>query len=307
MVHTAGLAACTIMVRKGGRQQMIDSRAFVRGRARPVTVAVALLALGSIPMQAISEDAPDPLNDPFLISLGTYLVDTDTTIRLDGTTQDSGTRVDWDRTFDDATATQFRVDAMWRFAERHKLRALWFSTSRSKSQTIDEEIEWEGETFPVNTRVKGDINWDIYELSYEYSFLRRDTYELSASIGAYYAAFDSSLSATITNPGGTTQRNARGDASVDLPLPVLGLRGLWALPYDLSLDVSGQWFSASIGEYSGNLQNYRATLTWQPKTWLGIGLGYDWFQAHGDVDASNYKGDLDWTFQGPMIYYSFSF
>ena len=201
----------------------------------------------------MGDGAPDPLNDTFFVSLGTYLVNTDTTVRLDGTTQDSGTRVDWDRTFGDATATQFRVDAMWRFAERHKLRALWFNTSRSSSRTIDEEIDWGGETFPVNSRVKGDVNWDIYQLAYEYSFLRRDTYELSASIGAYYAAFDSNLSATITNPGGTTQRNAKRDASVDLPLPVLGLRGLWALPYDLSLDVSGQWFSA-----------YDRRLQWQP-------------------------------------------
>jgi hypothetical protein len=286
---------------------MSRAKTAVRCSVRPVTVAVAFLGVGLVPIQALADGAPDPLNDPFFVSLGTYLVNTDTTVRLDGTTQNSGTRVDWDRTFGDATATQFRVDAMWRFAERHKLRALWFNTSRSSSRTIDEEIDWGGETFPVNTRVKGDVNWDIYQLAYEYSFLRRDTYELSASIGAYYATFDSTLSATITNPGGTTQRNAKGDASVDLPLPVLGLRGLWALPYDLSLDVSGQWFSASIGEYSGNLQDYRATLTWQPKTWLGIGLGYDWFQAHGDVDASAFKGNLDWTFQGPMIYYSFLF
>ena len=229
-------------------------------------MAARTAGLGSIPIQAISEGAPDPLNDPFFLSLGTYLVNVDTTIRLDGTTrripasQSIGTR-----TFGDATSTRFRVDAMWRFAERHKLRALWFSTSRSNSRTIDEEINWGGETFPVDARVKGDINWEIYQLAYEYSFLRRDSYELSASIGAYYATFDSSLSATITNPGGTTQRNAKGDASVDLPLPVLGLRGFWALPYDLSLDLSGQWFSASIGEYSGNLQDYRATLTWQPK------------------------------------------
>jgi hypothetical protein len=272
-----------------------------------VALAVGLLGFGLIPSHAMGEGAPDPLNDPFFVSLGTYLVNTDTTIRLDGTTQNTGTRVDWDRTFGDATATQFRVDAMWRFAERHKLRALWFNTSRSKSTTTDEEIKWDDETFPAGARVKGDVNWDIYELAYEYSFFRRDTYELSASIGAYYAAFDSSLSATITNPGGTTQRSAKGDASVDLPLPVLGLRGLWALPYDLSLDLSGQWFSATIGDYSGNLQDYRATLTWQPKTWLGIGLGYDWFQAHGDVDASDFKGNLDWTFQGPMIYYSVLF
>lgn len=286
---------------------MSQARSPVRGSALPVTVALALLGLVLIPIRAMSEGAPDPLNDPFFLSFGTYLVNVDTTIRLDGTTQNSGTPVDWDRAFGDATSTRFRIDAMWRFAERHKLRALWFNTSRSNSKTIDEEIDWGGETFPVDARVKGEIDWEIYQLAYEYSFLRRDSYELSASIGAYYATFDSSLSATITNPGGTTQRNAKGDASVDLPLPVLGLRGFWALPYDLSLDLSGQWFSASIGEYSGNLQDYRATLTWQPITWLGIGLGYDWFQAHGDVDASNFKGDLDWTFQGPMIYYSVLF
>jgi hypothetical protein len=196
---------------------------------------------------------------------------------------------------------------MWRFAERHKLRALWFSTSRSNSRTTDQEIDWGDETIPVGAKVKGDVNWDIYELAYEYSFLRRDTYELSASIGSYYATVDTSLSAKITNPGGTTERKVGGDASVDLPLPVLGLRGLWVFPYDLSLDVSGQWFALSVNEYSGNLQDYRATLTWQPKPWLGIGLGYDWFQAHGDVDSSDFKGNLDWTFQGPMLYYSASF
>jgi hypothetical protein len=277
-------------------------------RQAALRAAVTVAILAGLPVStAFGADAPDPLNDPFFVSLGTYLVNVDTTMRLDGATQGSGTPVDWDRTFDDASGTQFRVDGMWRFAERHKLRALWFSTSRSKSRMIDEEIDWGDETFPVDTKVKGDINWDIYQLAYEYSFFRRDTYELSASIGAYYAAFDASLSATITNPGGTTQRNAKVDASVDLPLPVLGLRGLWVLPYDLSLDVSGQWFSLSIDEYDGNLQDYRATLTWQPNRWLGIGVGYDWFQAHGDVDASNFKGDLDWTFQGPMIYYSVLF
>lgn len=279
----------------------------VLGRLSSVAAANALLCLALIPARAMSDGAPDLLNDSFFISLGTYLVNTDATIRLDGTTQNAGTRVDWDRTFGDATATQFRLDAMWRFAERHKLRALWFNTSRSQSRTIDEEIDWGGETFPVDAKVKGEVNWDIYELAYEYSFLRRDTYEVSASIGAYYATFDSSLSATITDPGGTTQRNARGDASVDLPLPVLGLRGLWVLPYDLSLDVSGQWFSLSFDQYSGNLQDYRATLTWQPKTWIGVGVGYDWFLAHGDVDASDFKGNLDWNFHGPMIYYSVSF
>lgn len=278
----------------------IDMHAGLRGAAMLLGATLACPT-------AMAADEPDVLSDPFIISLGTYLVNADTTLRIDGKAGDKGTSVDWDKTFGEGSLTRIRVDAQWRFAERHKLKVLWFNTERSKTRTFDREVEWGDETFPVNAKVKGDINYDIYELAYEYAFFRRDTYELSASIGAYYAGFDASLSATITDPDGTTQRNAKSDANVDLPLPVLGLRAQWALPYDLSLDLSGQWFSLSIDQYSGNLQDYRATLTWQPNKWLGLGLGFDWFQAHGDVDKGNFNGNLDWSFQGPMAYYSVSF
>jgi hypothetical protein len=280
-----------------------------KNNSRRVAVAAVLgLALGLLPSApAMSAEKSDLLNDRFLFTLGAYAVNSDTRVRFDGKTQHSGTPVDWERAFGGGTSSRVRVDAQWRFAERHKIRALWFNSSRSSQRTIDREIDWGGETFPVNAKVKGEISYDIYELAYEYAFMRRETFELSASIGAYYAPFDASLKATVTSAGGTAQNTIKGDASMDLPLPVLGARALWVLPYDLSLDVSGQWFTLSIDQYSGNLQDYRATLTWQPKKWLGIGAGYDWFQAHGDVDQTHFKGNLDWTFQGPMIYYSASF
>jgi hypothetical protein len=257
----------------------------------------------------MSADKPDVLNDSFFIALGTYLVDADTDLELKGDAGESGTPIDWNRTFGDDSLTRVRLDGQWRFGDsrRHKLRALWFSSDRSESRTIDREIEWGGETFPVNTEVKGDLEYQIYELSYEYAFLRRETWELSASIGAYWVSMDSKLSATVTSGGGTTDRDVSSDGSFDVPLPVLGLRAQWVFPYDLSFDLSGQYFTASINEYDGDLQDYRATLTWQPNKWLGLGLGYDWFSADLDVDADKFNGNANWTFSGPMIYYSVSF
>jgi hypothetical protein len=252
-----------------------------------------------------AEDRPDPLNDTWQLSLGMYVVDADTDVTLDGKAGEQGTKVDWDRTFGGGTLTRFRFDAQWRFAERHKLQAMWFNSSRSKTRTLQEDIEWGGETYPVGATVKGNLDYDIYQLDYEYAFLRRETYEVSASIGAYYADWQASLEANVTDSNVSDQ--IKGDASLAVPLPVLGLRGVWALPYDLSLDVSGQWFYLSVDQYSGNLQDYRATLTWQPKKWLGLGIGYDWFSASGDVDQSDFRGSLDWTFNGLMAYYSVSF
>jgi hypothetical protein len=274
--------------------------------ARSTLVASAILGcvVAASPAKA---GGTDLLSDPFFLSLGGYLVDSDTRMRVDGKGGEQGTPIDWERTFGGGDVTRFRVDAQWRFADRHKLRVMWFNSDRSASRTVEREIDWGDETFPVGAKVKGEIKYDIYELAYEYAFFKRETYEISGSIGAYYAQWDASLSATITNPDGSNQRNAKGDASLDAPLPVLGLRGQWALPYDLSIDVSGQWFAVSLDQYSGNLQDYRGTLTWQPKPWLGIGLGYDWFSAHGDADSDSFHGNLDWTFQGPMLYYSASF
>jgi hypothetical protein len=268
---------------------------------------VVLTALTTLSVPVFAGEAPSPLDARFALSLGTYLVDSDTDVTLDGRLREAGTPIDWERTFGDGSLTRFRFDGQWRFAERHKLRALWFNSSRSNSRTIDEEIDWGGETFPVNAKVKGDLDYDIYELAYEYAFWRRETFELSASIGAYYASFDLSLSATVNDPGAGGQREVRSDGSLDAPLPALGLRGQWVLPYDLSFDVSGQWFALSVDDYSGDLQNYRATLTWQPRTWLGVGLGYDWFSANVDADKEKFRGSLDWTFRGPMIYYSAAF
>jgi hypothetical protein len=266
------------------------------------------VALPSAP--AMSADKPDLLNDSFFVALGTYLVDADTDLELKGDAGEAGTPIDWNRTFGEGSLTRIRLDGQWRFGDsrRHKLRALWFDADRSDSRTVDRDIEWGGETFPVNTKVKGDLEYQIYELSYEYAFLKREAWELSASIGAYWVSMDSRLSATVTvEDGGTTTRDVSRDGSFDVPLPVLGLRAQWVFPYNLSLDVAGQYFTASLDDYDGDLQNYRATVTWQPHKWIGLGLGYDWFSADLDVDASKFEGNANWTFSGPMIYYSVSF
>lgn len=270
-------------------------------------IAVALAFWFAVP-HALGADRPDPLNDTWQISLGTYAVNPDTEVRLDGRAEERGTTIDWEKNFGGGSLTRFRVDAQWRFAERHRLQAMWFDSSRSKTTTFDEEVEWGGETYPVDAEVKGTLDYDLYLLAYEYSFLRRDTYEVAATLGAYYAHWTATLDAQVSDPSGGSQ-DIRQKSSADLatPLPVLGLRGTWVLPYNLSLDAFGQWFYLSAGQFSGNLQDYQAKLTWQPKSWLGLGIGYDWFSAHGDVDRSDFRGSLDWSFGGLMLFYDVLF
>ena len=266
---------------------------------RSVLVVAGLAATG-LASAARADDAPNLLEDPFHVALGTYIVSTEPTVQLNGETT-RGDKVDFDSVLGGGDETRVRLDADWRFgdSQRHKLRALAFAVSRDRTKTIDEEIEWGGDTYPINADVKAEFKFSIIELAYEYAFLRRDTYEVAGSFGLHYTSMEASLRAN--------EFDISNEASVDVPLPVFGLRGLWKLPHNFYVDAQGQFFALSIEEYDGNVQDYRLMLTWQPKAWAGIGIGYNSFKVDIDVDRDKFNGSLDWTYQGPMIYYSASF
>jgi hypothetical protein len=255
---------------------------------------------------ALADDGGDLLTDPFHLAVGTFVISTQPDVRLDGETQ-RGDVVDFDSQLGGGDANRVRLDADWRFGDtqRHKVRAIAFAMSRERTHTIDEEIEWGDNTYPIDARLKAEFKFSVVELAYEYAFLRRDTYEVGASFGLHWTSIEAGLTAKSTATGGSLDLHNK--ASVEAPLPVLGLRGLWKLPYDFYIDAQGQFFALSIDEYDGNLQDYRVMVTWQPKPWLGLGVGYNRFKVNVDVEKDRFEGKLDWTYDGPMIFYSASF
>lgn len=270
-------------------------------------VALATAALAAAAPAAAGTAAVDLLSNPFQVTLGTFVVDTDTRVELDGQAG-TGTVVNLERTFGDDDATRVRLDVAWRFAERHKLRAMAFDARADRSRTIDREIEWGEEVYPVGTEVKLDREFHVYELAYEYAFLRRDSWEVGASAGLHWTSVSFDLSARLEVAGqpGTT-RSASQEASLDLPLPVFGLRGLWNPAGDFWLDGAAQLFSLSYDAYDGHLYDFRLAVLWQPKKWLGIGLGYNAFRVNLDVDKQRFRGSLEWKYGGPQLFLGGSF
>lgn len=270
-----------------------------------VGAASALVALALV-LPATAGAGPNLLTDPFQLSLGTFILDVDPSVRLDGETQ-TGTDVDWKRAFGFGDAARFRIDGAWRFSDRHKLRASWFSDSRDRTASFDREVAWGDETFAVDAEVRGSLDFDIYQLGYEYSFQQTSRYELTASAGLHVTDIRAALAASAS-----VDASAQGAFSSDIgkataPLPVLGLAGLWSLPGDFWLNARGEYFYLAFGDYEGRIQNYRLAVTWQPRTWLGLGLSYDYSSLEIDIDRTAFTGKLDWTYRGPMLFYSASF
>jgi len=255
----------------------------------------------------LAAETPNLLTDPFQFSLGTFILASDTKVRIDGKTG-LGTDFDWEQAFGAGDATRFRIDGYWRFADRHKVRMLWFNNSTAGSKTLERDIEFEDVIYPASVKVRGEFNFDIYELAYEYAFLRRDSYEITGTIGVHYTDLSLAVKGQARIEGQEpVSGSIRRSASVGAPLPVVGLRGLWDVSHDLWIDASVQYFALSIDEYDGSVLDYKLALMWQPKKWVGLGAGYNAFAVDLDIDTGDFNGSLDWTYKGPMIFYSVAF
>lgn len=277
--------------------------------SRPGLLGTGVLALawGLAMAPTAGADDADLISGKGYASLGVFSNESDLTIRVDGEAGEIGTEIDWNEKFGGGSKSRFRLDGVYRFTEKHHLRMMYTDYSRSNKRTLDQDITWQGDTILAGSSIKGETSFSIIEAAYEYGFRPSEDLEFGLSAGLHWATFEASLKADIQTPGGGTSGTLGGTASVDLPMPVFGGRVLWRIGGDFYLDAMAQWFSLSFDEYDGSITNYRAALVWQPKKWAGIGLGYDSFTVDVDVDGDKFKGSMDWTYQGPQVFYNISF
>jgi hypothetical protein len=285
---------------------MNDSSQGACDRKRHLILATSAASLLWAVVPAAQADDINLVTEKGYVALGTFLNNSDLKIRVDGETT-TGDKVDWDNTFGDKDVSRFRLDGLWRINERHHMRFMYTDYSRTKTETIDQEINWQDDVFPVNAVVTAGTSFEIIEAAYEYAFMRSDTYELAGSFGLHYTTLSASLKADVTTPGGGGTVSIGGPASVDMPLPVIGLHGVWRMGGNFYLDAHAQYFALAIDNIDGSIINYRAAFIWQPKKWVGIGLGYDSFGIDVDVDKPRFTGSMDWTYAGPQVFYNISF
>jgi hypothetical protein len=267
--------------------------------------AAVLAALACAPV-AVAEDF-NLITAKGGASLGTFINSNDLKIRVDGEAGTLGTQIDWSNTFGAGEKSRFRLDGVWRFTPKHHVRVMVTDYSVSDTRTLERDIEWGDDFIRAGSRATGKVGFSIAEVAYEYALKHKENMELALTAGIHYTSFEAKLTADLDTSVGDLQGQLGGKASVDAPLPVFGARGMWRLGGDFYLDAMVQWFALSIDQYSGGLVNYRAAAIWQPKQWVGVGVGYDYFNVDVDVKKSNFKGKMDWTYKGPQVFFNVGF
>jgi hypothetical protein len=274
----------------------------------------AALASTSINAQTSStaEGSPseDLLNDRVVVTVGAFVVTSNLNGSLSGTANTSDQRIDFDKQFGtDTDQTRWRAEVLWRITPRQQLRFSYFDNDVQSTRTIDQDLAWGDYNFLAGGQVTAETRSRIYELDYQFAFLRRPNYEILAVAGIYVddltlkLAGNASLTVdTSTGPVEQTPTFTTKSNSVTEPLPVLGLRANWAVSPHIYLDAAAELFAVSYQGINGNWSDLRFGATWMFSDHFGVGAGYERFAQHVDLSKVSFSGRLNFGYQGLLLY-----
>lgn len=304
LVSTKAHLAHKRLQRKGNSAAMRQKPLFAAS-----IIGVLLATATSAPVRAGSP-TEDLLTDRFVIFVGGFAVTSNINGRLLGSANTSDQSINFDKQFGtDADQTRWRGEVLWRITPTQHVRFSYFDDDVRRTRSIDQDLPWGDYTFKAGGQVTAETKFRVYELTYEFAFLRRPNYEIVAVAGIHLDDLTLKLSGdaslTVDTPTGPVEEPAvftSTSHSVPAPLPVFGFRGDWAVSPHVYLDASGQLFSLSYQGISGNWSELRAGATWMFSNHFGVGIGYDRFATHVDVGKAGFQGRLNWGYQGLLIY-----
>jgi hypothetical protein len=270
-------------------------------------LAVALAG----PAEAQSSPAQALLDESVVGNLGIFVIDTSLKAGLNGASTNNP-EVDFDHDFGRAdNATRVRADAIWRITPTQHMRFMYFNNTIDKTRTLDQQIMWGDNTYDVGASVEMKTRLSITEVAYEYAFLRNPNYELAASVGVHYTSVHINLSGNATSTdseGNVTQvSGATSSNGLSAPLPVIGLRGGWAVSEHWYLSALGQYFKASIDGYDGHVTDLGANATWMYNPHFGLGIGYNRFTTSVSVNRASFDGHVSVGYSGVQVFLTGAF
>ena len=228
------------------------------------------------------------------IALGMFITDRNTKGRLDSETLGRGTLISVEDDLGlDSSQAVVRIDGYYRFKPRHRIDVSIFDLSRDTTATIERTIQFGDEIFDVDSTVATDFDLTIYKVAYTYSMLIRDAGYLGVTGGLY------TISSKIGLNGSNTGQFEVGELTA--PLPVIGLRGDYQLTPRLMLRGSAELFAIEYNDVDGSLTDFYLGLDYHFSNNFALGLGYNGVSLDVNAARRDFRGTLDWTYDGVLL------
>lgn len=226
--------------------------------------------------------------DRFTLSFGTFVSDIGASASADGSVENSGTTVDFDRDFDTSSAGELDfLELSWRPFDRHELRIQYFDDTLEGQRTIERDIVFDNETFPVGADVRGELGVEVLDIAYTYWAVVKPKDAFGISIGVVRVDANASLEGTFSVRDEVVELEA--SVSEDLPAPKIGLNYAHAFNEKFRLTADVGTFEKSIGSVDGRIWDANLGFEWYPWEHVGVMIR----QAYTRIDAERDRDDFD--------------
>ena len=274
-------------------------------KSMTMLIAVTTLASVSIFNNVAAEDEvlTVAFPDSWMIRLGAYIVDgSDTQFSVSSNVAGLGTVIDYNRDLGgESSDTIPRIDAYYRFNDRHRIDFTSFSIDRKGSRVlaIDPPIVIDGEDFSGGA-INSNIEYTLYKLAYGYSFYHSSKVELTITAGLNITSYDLQFS---DDTGAKFET-----ADVTAPLPMFGLRMGYAITPKWSVNyVSEAFFIELEDTIKGALISYELNTEYKLFKHFAIGAGLARLGTNIDVNADDFKGSVSDSYRGYTLFGTFYF
>lgn len=253
--------------------------------------------------QVIPEDLPWHARR-FKFSAGVFFPSNNTEVEYGSNNGEFGDLIDFERDLGfDKTTTSFAGSFEWRISRRSRLGAEFFYLKRTSTKTLQRDIEFGDNTYPVNARISAFADNQIIRITYGYAFISKPKYEIGALIGSHVLLGDMG----VKLEGETQQVEYRDDFNFTAPLPDIGLWGEFVLGKKVGLYVNANYFALKVDNIDGRILSYNLSVLYNVYKNFSLTAGYTGLNIRVDVERERLNGFLKWSYNGPTLTATYSF
>ena len=263
---------------------------------------MAVLTVALIATVAHADDYLSPTNERVRLSLGFTHVSSTTNIRLDSTGGLPGTSINAENVLGlDSSDFEPKFQAMVRAGERHRVRFDYFTLDRTGNTILSAPIVFRDVVLQVGDPVNTNLSMRTLGITYEYSFIHRERFELAATFGVN----DTDISARARVSTQTRHVNQTEDQAG--PFPTFGLDSTYVLSKRFYLDGRAQYFKVNIDHLSGSLGFYELAGLYRLRPNVSFALGYTAVKATLTSRQTRTSGQFDFNSKGPEFFVRVAF
>lgn len=164
----------------------------------------------------------------------------------------------------------YRIRAGFEFSERHHISALFAPLTLKASGTLPYAIDFAGQIYAAQTRLNATYTFNSYRLSYRYTLVKRETFQLGLGLTA-------KIRDAVIKISSASQSSEKKNVG---PVPLINFSLLWEFASPLAFLLEGDALAAP----QGRAEDVMAALVYPLSDQVNVRAGYRILEGGADND-----------------------